>query len=188
MFKLGKWMTEGGMSAEVETGEFLAGLVRLMKPDTVVETGTADASTSLRIAQALQQNGSGTLYTCDTDVEKWKAAETRLSGLPVRAFCQTGLSLIESCAPQGIDLLFIDSWWNPVRTEELLSVTDSTIKPWGIVALHDPLNNYKPSYDAFCAARGWQNMVIKSAYGLALWQRPIQWPAEQEPIPERVQI
>jgi predicted O-methyltransferase YrrM len=45
-------------------------LVRLLQPDTVVETGVADGTTSAYILQALQDNGRGALYSVDLPSER----------------------------------------------------------------------------------------------------------------------
>jgi predicted O-methyltransferase YrrM len=45
--------------------EFLYGLVRALKPDICVETGTHKCLSSLSIANALEDNQNGQLYTCD---------------------------------------------------------------------------------------------------------------------------
>lgn len=45
-------------------------LVRLLEPETVVETGVADGTTSAYILQALEDNGHGRLYSIDVPSER----------------------------------------------------------------------------------------------------------------------
>jgi predicted O-methyltransferase YrrM len=45
-------------------------LVRLLEPETVVETGVADGTTSAYILQALEDNGRGRLYSIDVPSER----------------------------------------------------------------------------------------------------------------------
>lgn len=54
---------DGGV--EVETGEFLYGFVRRLKPQSVLETGTYTGVSSLYMAKALQDNGFGHLHTVE---------------------------------------------------------------------------------------------------------------------------
>ncbi|MBI3999920.1 MAG: class I SAM-dependent methyltransferase [Candidatus Omnitrophica bacterium] len=48
----------------------LGSLIRLMKPEVVVETGVAHGSSSAVILEALYENGRGTLYSIDLPVFK----------------------------------------------------------------------------------------------------------------------
>jgi len=50
---------------ERATGLTLYGLVRLLRPATVVETGVADGRSSFMILSALESNGHGTLHSFD---------------------------------------------------------------------------------------------------------------------------
>lgn len=52
---------------ETETSAVLYGLSRLLKPQSVVETGVADGRSSWLILAALERNGSGTLHSFDID-------------------------------------------------------------------------------------------------------------------------
>ena len=45
-------------------------LVRLLRPETIVETGVADGTTSAYVLQALQDNGRGHLYSIDLPSER----------------------------------------------------------------------------------------------------------------------
>ena len=53
------------MAVEIETGQFLYGLVRAIKPKNAVETGTFEGFSAINIAQALKDNGIGKLHTID---------------------------------------------------------------------------------------------------------------------------
>jgi len=53
------------MAVEVETGDFLYGLVRAIKPFYAVEVGTFEGFSAVNIAQAIRDNGAGFLYTID---------------------------------------------------------------------------------------------------------------------------
>jgi predicted O-methyltransferase YrrM len=186
MYKFGLWQREGEMAAEREVGELLYGLVRLIKPINVIETGSANGSTAFQIGLALKANGQGLLQTCDTDEACVARTSFRCAKLPVQVHQSKGIELIEKLWDETIDFAFVDSWWNDVRTEELLKLA-SKIKPRRFLALHDANHNYKPSYERFTEQNPWQNVVFHSPLGLSLWQKPGEWP-QQEPIPPLEEI
>ena len=53
------------MAVEIETGQFLYGLVRAIKPINAIETGTFEGFSAISIAQALKDNKKGLLWTID---------------------------------------------------------------------------------------------------------------------------
>ena len=48
-------------------GKFLYALIRALKPETVLEVGTAQGGSARHIAEALEANGNGRLITVDVD-------------------------------------------------------------------------------------------------------------------------
>ncbi len=58
-----RWGVERG------TGVTLYGLVRLLEPETIVETGVADGRSSFLMLSALERNGHGTLHSFDVRAE-----------------------------------------------------------------------------------------------------------------------
>ncbi|WP_306214533.1 O-methyltransferase [Actinoplanes sp. RD1] len=95
-----------------ETGQLLYLLTRTAKARTVVEFGTSFGVSTLHLAAALRDNGTGTLIT--TELEPTKAAATRAT------LAEAGLAdlveILEGDArqtlpqrrPRPIDLLFLD--------------------------------------------------------------------------------
>jgi predicted O-methyltransferase YrrM len=69
-------------AAEDELAEFLAAAIRPMKPDLVLETGTAFGHTAKVMAEALVKNGFGHLHTIELKPARYQMAETRLESLP----------------------------------------------------------------------------------------------------------
>ena len=121
------WSARDNEASEEEVGDFLYGLVRLMQPECVVETGCYLGDTSLRIAQALKDNRHGHLHTCDTDKERAEFVMQRLTGYPATVFVCSGESLIQSY-PQA-QLAFIESGGD--RDREIALLHES------LVVLHD---------------------------------------------------
>lgn len=135
-----EWTSRDVQSAEDEVGEFLYGLIRLIKPKFIVETGCYLGDSTIQMAKALQKNGVGTIIACDIDDERVKFVDERIQkeGLEKVAtvILREGLELIETCG-EAIDFAFIDS--SPegkvrkAEIEELLKY----LRPMKMFALHD---------------------------------------------------
>jgi prolipoprotein diacylglyceryl transferase len=131
-----RWRMYDSMSAEVEVLDFLKSLVRTLKPELVVETGTFTGLSTLRIAEGLRENGFGRVVSCEYDKKVFDAAEKR--------FAESGLgqwiearneSSLETKIEGRIDLLFCDSD-APLREREVRRFLPQ-ISPHGIIVLHD---------------------------------------------------
>lgn len=166
----GKWRKQSVLGPEIETTGVLAWLVRHQKPERVIETGCAHGDTSAAIGEALAQNGSGWLYTCDIEPERVRETQERCKGLPVRVFEQTGESLIQSDPAHKWDFAWVDSGWAPVREAEARLLKD-WMNPGGLVCLHDICQNYQHGYYAM-KETGWDNICLHTPYGLAIFQAP----------------
>lgn len=153
------WTSRDVNASEYEVGDFLYGLVRLMKPGMVVETGCQWGESSCRIGAALKENDPsghyGLLNTCDTDPGMVEAAKEKCSGLPVNVFHQDAESLVQC----GFwDLAFIDH-----SGDRELVLGKLQMNPCGIVVLHDSKREYKvPS--------AWNRIRIYTARGLDIYQ------------------
>jgi len=122
---------------EVEVSEFLYSLVRMLKPNYVLETGTHLGVSTSYIAQALKDNNKGSMITFEIIPEHYNNSK--------RMFSEMGLSnRIESCLCESlkydigdkvIDFLFLDS--EPqLRFDEFIKYWDN-VKPGGFIAIHD---------------------------------------------------
>lgn len=101
------------MPVSVDGGRLLYGLVRAARPATVVEFGTSFGISTLYLAAAVRDNGTGRVVT--TEMSAAKAAAAR------RAFAETGLddlvTVLEGDAretladlPGPIGLVLLDGW------------------------------------------------------------------------------
>jgi prolipoprotein diacylglyceryl transferase len=131
-----RWHMYDSMSAEVEVLDFLKALVTTIKPELVVETGTFSGLSTLRIAEALKQNGVGRVVTCEWDTKVYEAAKKR--------FAESGLgkwidarneSSLEMNVEGRIDMLFCDSDV-PLREKEVRRFLPQ-ISPYGLILMHD---------------------------------------------------
>lgn len=77
------WHAADSDSTEFEVLEMVAGFVRGLQPETVIETGSAFGFGSQLIGHALQANGHGRLYSLEVDEARVAIARGRCWALPV---------------------------------------------------------------------------------------------------------
>lgn len=108
-------------SVECEVADFLYGMVRILKPKMVFESGTYKGISSAYIAQGLKDNNRGVLDTCeinDLHIETSKQLWTMLEVFPkwVKPHRIESLKFEAVC---NYDLMFLDSEPN-LRFHELV--------------------------------------------------------------------
>lgn len=130
-----RYSAPDAMATEYEVADFMYGLVRLLKPEVLIETGCYRGDMSVVIGKALLANGSGCLYTCDTDPEMVNITENRVKNLPVKVIQCTGHSLCNYT--ESVDLAFLDSSGDRFQEALALKMSDS-----GVVVLHDAIRPY----------------------------------------------
>lgn len=121
---------------EVEVSEFLYSLVRMIKPQLALETGTHIGVSAIYIAQALENNSKGELFTFEIIPQHFKSSQ--------QLFKEVGLShrikgmLLDAQkfdTKVSIDFLFLDS--EPqLRFDEFVKFWPS-VTPGGFIAVHD---------------------------------------------------
>ncbi|MFJ5819083.1 O-methyltransferase [Streptomyces sp. NPDC093108] len=101
------------MPVSADGGKLLYNLIRAIKPSNVVEFGTSYGISTLHLAAAVRDNGTGQVIT--TEMSRTKAASAR------ETFAATGLddviTVLEGNAlqtlaalRQPVDFLFLDGW------------------------------------------------------------------------------
>lgn len=168
-----RWTMMDSMSAEVEVLEFLKQIVLTLKPGLIVETGTFIGLSAIRMAEGLQENGSGRLITCESDPVVYAKAKERIeaSGVAKWINCRNESSF-ELSVDGAIDLFFSDSHL-PIREEEIRRFLPQ-INPNGLILLHDTSSHYKVAREsAFrLEQEGLISMVlVPTARGLMLAQK-----------------
>lgn len=113
-----RWTSTDGDSTEREVAEMIGGLIRGLQPDAVLETGTGFAEVALFIAQALDANDRGRLYTVEFDEDRVEYARRRLSWASDLVNVIQGDSRLWT-PPDGVvfDFCWFDSWY-PNRVPE----------------------------------------------------------------------
>jgi Methyltransferase domain len=153
------WSIDDGASAELEMGEFLHGLVRMLKPDLVVETGTYRGMTAYTMALACQFNGLGRVVTCDpvrhSDMDVFLENDylTYIQG--------SSLDLPEL---RLADLVFSDSLV-PLRIEEY-----KLVKPGCVFVVHDTNNadDWTPKLQNWVRSEGGLTFPCGRGFGILI--------------------
>jgi len=124
----------GGVECEV--GEFLQGLVRMMKPELVCELGTYHGTSDLYIASALKENGFGKLITIEYETINLQIAKERFVKFGLQDFIQTELiSSLDYQPTQQFDIILSDTEPNQ-RYQEVVKYFPS-LKAGGFLLIHD---------------------------------------------------
>lgn len=81
--KLGSFSSFNDAGIECETGEFLYSMVRILKPDHVLETGTHWGVGASYMGMGLKENGKGKITTIEFLDEIYKVAVSRFARLGI---------------------------------------------------------------------------------------------------------
>jgi predicted O-methyltransferase YrrM len=154
------WTAPDEMASENEVGDFLYGVVRLLKPRIILETGYYRGASTRRLAEGIVANGhGGWVQSCDTDASIFNGKD-RINGNRFTVFNRTGEWLASMVA--DVDLAFLDS-----SGDRLAEAKALRMKPWGIVVLHDAR---RPVKEAIEKELGWKSIFIPTPRGLAIFQ------------------
>ena len=148
------------LASEYETHDFLYGIVRMLKPKVILETGCYKGHATKIMAQACFMNGFGRVETCDINydhMDSLKELEDKDVGwslCPGETLCK----MIEN-----VDLAFLDSSGDRVAECAALNLS-----PKGVVVLHDSKREqYKPIWTMRPWASIWE---IDTPRGIAVFQ------------------
>jgi len=136
-----RWSMYDSMTAEVEVLDFLYSLVRTIKPRLIVETGTFTGVSTLRMAEALRDNGDGKIVTVEYDSKVYATAQQRFAASGVGHYieCRNASSL-ETRVDGVIDLLFSDS--DPGIREDEVRRFLPQMSANSLVLMHDAASVY----------------------------------------------
>lgn len=125
---------------ELETGEFLYGFVRMLKPANILETGTHKGISAIYMADALKDNAErgmqGTLDTIEFLEPNFLEAKENMHKMGVELFIRQHMMDASSFQASGqYDLIFLDT--EPqTRFAELVKFFPN-LKPGGFLLIHD---------------------------------------------------
>ena len=159
----GLWTSPDKEASELEVGEFMFGLVRLLKPRLVLETGCYLGHTTVQLARALKQNKVGSLHVCDLSEEKCDLVRQKLldEQLPGNVHQCSGLDLVRQF--DYVNLAFIDTDDNQTRFNEARALR---LAPQAFVALHDARRRVA---DMLQLRFGWTQLFFPTPRGLSLY-------------------
>lgn len=150
-----RWHSDDSDSCEHEVTELLAALVAVLRPDTVVETGSAFGQTSHAIGTVLAGAGVGTLYAVEIDPRRADITRKRCEGLPVVV---EQCSSMEYMPPQGVGFGWFDSLPD-LRVPEFRRYYPA-FEPGALVAFHDTAPHH--------GAQLWEDILGLESEGLLL--------------------
>lgn len=133
-----RWTSADIEATEDEVIIGVGGLVRLLQPEYVVETGTHRGFMAAAIGRALHDNGHGRLDTVEIDDDLRREAESRCVGLPVNLH---GCDSRQFTPAAPIDFAWFDSGDGTIRFEEFLTYW-SHMHDRTIVGFHDVGKHY----------------------------------------------
>lgn len=133
-----QWSTLHPMAAECEVLHFLRALVILLKPETIVETGTCFGHSAAAMAQGCQANGLGRVITFEINPQLVEYARVFLANNGLTAL----VDVVQGDATshpfgKAIDLLYVDG--GDERIKELTNFAPYLSRR-GVVVIHDAHN------------------------------------------------
>jgi len=146
-----KCFNTGGV--ETAVGEFLYGLVRMIRPDNIFETGTHHGISSSYMAKALKDNNKGMLTTLEISKECINISKQRWENLLVADYVFSDKEdTINYDLETDVDLMFLDS--EPYLRFKELRRFFPRLKHGGYVFVHDMprsicQGNYNPDHPEF---------------------------------------
>ena len=121
---------------EIETGEFLYSLIRILKPSNVLETGTHWGIGSSYMGMALKDNGSGHLDTVEFIPEIYNVALKRIIKLGLAENVQCHLMDVANFEPNKVYQFVLLDTEPQTRFAEFVKFYEF-VAPGGFIFIHD---------------------------------------------------
>lgn len=162
---------DSGWAVESEMGDFLYGLVRHERPETVYESGTYRGYSALRMAEACEQNDQGVVYTVDLKADGYPDTEEfyhpyimRLRGDATRP--------VEG-VPERIDLFFQDASHDADGILAELEWVYPRLTDRAPVIVHDwyHYRDIRNAYDRIVKRFGVHPVILHGGRGLYMWTK-----------------
>lgn len=129
---------DGGV--EVEVGEFLYGMVRMNKPQRVLETGLYSGISAMYMGLGLEDNGSGVLDSLEYERVHIRRAKERIVKLglsSIVAIYQT--ASLDFSPGESYDMILLDTEPH-IRFQEMVKFLPQ-LNPGGFLFIHDTPRN-----------------------------------------------
>ena len=168
-----RWQMLDPQSAEIEVLDLLEVLIKAVKPELIVETGTFIGHSAIRMARALQSNGFGRIITVEYDPAVFARAKQNIDASGLGKWIEyRNASSLETTISGTIDLLYCDSDVN-IREQEVRRFLPQ-IRARGLVLIHDASSHFKVVREAALRleAEGLLSVVLLSTpRGLCIAQK-----------------
>lgn len=168
-----RWQMLDPQSAEMEVLDLLEALIKAVKPELIVETGTFIGHSAIRMARALQANGFGRIVTIEYDPAVFAKARQNIDASGLAGWIEyRNASSLETRITGAIDLLYSDSDVS-IREQEVRRFLPQ-IKPRGLVLIHDSSSHFRVVREAALRleAEGLLSVVLLSTpRGLCIAQK-----------------
>jgi predicted O-methyltransferase YrrM len=178
-----RWHSPDSDSTEFEVSRWIAATVGALRPDLVVETGTAFGQTAALIGEILGEVPHGTLMTFETDPARVKIARERVMGMRVEVHEESSLDGLKALAhlvsigqQPKVGFAWLDSLFE-LRAKELRIVTPM-LSPGALVGIHDCGEPDHTKYNPFSrqiateAKRlGYSRMSLPTPRGVTMLQK-----------------
>jgi len=175
-------------SAEIEVGEFLHALVRLIKPDRILETGTYHGVASSYMAAALEENNKGAVVTVERSPQRIQSAATLHTALGIRhRVIQVQSDSLKFRESACYDLALLDSEPH-FRFDEFVRFIPQ-VRPGGFILIHDlhghlghndqivngmydwPYGDFRATLGQYIRTHEVQTITFPSPRGLTMFQK-----------------
>jgi hypothetical protein len=166
-----------------EEGEFLYGLIRILKPMQVLETGTNIGVSTMYMALAMQDNGGGNIITVEGYKQPFERAmrHFELAGLTEYVTQVGGMSTSIDLARMRVrpDFMWLDTELD-IRFKELVMFYPF-LTPGGFIAIHDcprlDVKEFGPVPDTLLALIQEGKLRVMhfiTNRGVTLFQKPLE--------------
>lgn len=168
----------GGMGVEYEVGGLLYAVVRALKPEIVVETGTFKGFSTLMIAQALKENKAGHVHTIDIE-DRGVHDRLRKFGLENLATVHIASSTdkIQELAKvlKWVDFLWLDSDHSEEYVKAEVHAAYPLLKSGTYIAFHDTISDFRENVAIQAIRREhpeWEYIRFSSSRGFDMMRIP----------------
>lgn len=160
-------------------GQLLNSLIRVLEPETVLEIGSSVGYSALWMAEALQKNGHGHLWTVESHAERFQRAQANIaeSGLEAwitqikhhapEVFFDPAVSL-----PETVDLAFLDA--TKKQHQSFYEALLPRMKE-GSILIVDNVQTHREAFEGFIEFMHenpeWQTLELDAGTGLLISKR-----------------
>ena len=168
-----------GCSTEYEVTNFLRSLIELMKPTSILETGSYHGFGTVALASGCLMNGFGKVTSLESDESNLEQARKRTRNLAqwVDLVHTDSLEYLANAhtpghGGYGYDLAFLDSRLDLRHKELELLMNRGLLRPHAIVIIHDTSRLRLPASGDNSPMNQWLDSLLATRKDLDHWEFP----------------